>query len=85
MSFKILVGFLGVLFAFEYVFKPLLSFLWILGLIGIFVYLGTKAAESLKEYAEQSNLIQTEYQRWPEAPESIPQYDPDHPLYIDRE
>lgn len=82
MSFYILLGFLAILFAFEYIFKPLLSFLWFVGVGGVGVWLIIKLVESLKEYVNQLErprprnedpLVQANSRRAEE--------DPDHPLY----
>lgn len=89
MSFYILLGFLAILFAFEYIFKPLLSFFWMVGVGGIGVWLLIKLVESLKEYVDQLErprnedpLVQVNSRR-SEYDKTI--QDPDHPLYALRE
>lgn len=88
MSFYILLGFLAVLFAFEYLLKPLVSFLWFIGVGGVGVWLIVKLVESLKEYVnqlERPNRSRDEdpriqYQSRPEEDRNKT-IDEDHPLY----
>lgn len=78
MSFYILFGFVGLVFAFEYIFKPLVSFLWFVGVGGVGIWLAVQAAQSLKEYG---CVRRQEGYNQPRDEDSIIHDDPDHPLY----